>query len=160
MRQPRDHTKQRYLWPYIQTHLLLQPLFADRLAGQILRAEVSGEIPIRAGVPHILVNAIENAHQVSAAMVHDLVQPCATILGSNLIGVARRYGGHHSRVVAAALERVHAAKVFDRVRAKLMLWDTHLGQRLTSKLRLMSHVVNGQHTRRLGELATRLGPIE
>ena len=133
----RDDADERHVGSLREPELRLQRALARGLSREIARVVSRGERGVGGRIPHRLVDAVQDADEIAAAEVDEVLEPRAAGRAADPLRVGGRDGRELGRVEEAPLERIDRAHVLERVGA-------HLG-------------VRGRASRRAGSRGTSTG---
>ena len=114
---------------------------------QLAGGEGRGEQRVGLGVPHLGVDAVDDAVQRPGAGGDQPVEAHAEVRGLDLLGIGRADGGDRARVGEAGLQVADAAEELDPVEARGLRRQLERGEDAGGKAALEGDVVDRHHRR-------------
>ena len=135
---------------------MLQGRLAGRLAREVVGAEVGRQVGIGGRVPLVGVDAVEDAHQVAAALAQHAVQAAPEGRCLDLLGVGGADGGEEGGVAQRRLHEVQRSEVLEL--GGVVVLSPQPGDEHGAAVghALVGHVVDGEHG---GGAVERPGPF-
>ena len=118
-----------------------------RLALEVLHAVRLGQVRVAGRIPLLVVDAVQDAHQLRRALAENAVEPEPVLRGLDLLGIARAHGRDHTAEDDAGLQKADAAPVLHAVHAHQRVAETEPRQPLALEHALVGEVVDGEHHR-------------
>lgn len=106
-----------------------------------------GEVFVRGGIPNFVIDAVEDADHVGAAIGEDAFESVTAFAGLDLARITRRNGGDDGGGVDAAFEEVEAIVGFEQSLVEVFPAETCLIQLVFAEVTLVAHVVDCQDRR-------------
>ena len=116
------------------------------------------DVPVRARVPLVVVDPVQDPHHVAGARAHDAVEAEAVLGPLDLEGVGRGHGVDQLREHGPALQVADRAVVLERERGAEVPGQPQEAERVHPELALVGHVVDREDARHA--VQRRVVPVE
>src|SRR5205085_11861271 len=145
--EPRDDRDDGAIQIFRQTETAQQVAFAFKLAREIVRAEVRGDMWVGRGIPHVIVHAVRDANKSVAAHAQKPIETIALLRGLNLITVTPADGRERIAQHQTGLQSRRCALKQKSI-MHLAISEAESRERRLVKRALIGEIVNGKERAR------------
>ncbi len=140
----RDHADQRGLRLLRKVQALLQLGFVLGLAVRVVRRVIGVKVFVRLRIIDMHVDSVQNAGELPAPLLKDVLQPVGEPRVQNLLRIGRAHRRHAVCALHRALDHIDAVAVFQQ-RYRRLRDAEHILDQLFAVFALILDVMDGEH---------------
>ena len=142
-----DDAGERHLGSGREAHACKELALERRLACEVLRIVVHGQVAVAARIPFVVVDAVQDPGERGAARAQAVLETHPVLIGADLARVGGAHGGDGIRVEDPVAQGVDAsrAQVVLVQEVRVARRQTEIGDVGGLKDSLIADVVNGEH---------------
>ena len=115
----RDHADNRRITLIWKAEHASELFLAGALSREAVFAVVMGEIRIHPGIPLVVIDAVQNAHEIRGALTHDTLEAEALLGAHDFLGVGRAHRGDLVGEEERALKKIDVTIKLQVLRAEI-----------------------------------------